>query len=532
MLINFLGGKQMSKKIQRLLTLLVTVVMAASLLAGCGTAGGGAGSAASAATEAVTSAASGSGAEAATTQTLDEVTLNIVLPGDPQPDQATVTAALEEAMKSDLNVKLNYSSIPWNDYAQKVKIMTASSEGIDIFWTYPELLGSLITSNSVAPLDDALAKAGQDLVAQIPSQYWPPVKTGGKTYAVPAAALGTSQGYQSVIVRKDLREKYGLSEIKSMDDLNNFYAAVLKNENGAIIPRAVGPNMNPNNVAGGFKPFYQRGLPSGVIIDMATMKAVNAFEQPEFKQGCDIQRDWYTKGYITKDVLSVKDERAPFYSGKAASENGDVYEYNTAIAKLSAIPGAQVEFVLILTSSAAYQETTTWNFQSVAAGSPNVERAVAFINWVQKSQANYDLMTLGVKDKHYVEDGNGVVSYPEGVDASKPPYNPYEWIWQNPAYMKTKKTDAQGFLDMLKHNDDAVTVKFSGMGFLFDPTPVKTEVAALSSLSADLMAPVVNGVADPAKFIPQLDQKAKDAGIDKVIAEVQKQLDAFVATQK
>ena len=459
-----------------------------------------------------------------------EVLLNIVLPGNPQPDQANVTAALEKALKAELNIKLKFSSIPWNDYADTVKIMATSGEGIDIFWTYPELLGSLMTSNSVAVLDSALKTVGKDLTANIPAEYWAPVKAKGKIFAVPSVALGTGQGFFKRIIRKDLREKYGLPEIKTLQDLNNFYAAVLENDPG-IIPLALGPNMQPNNVVGYTKAVYTRGLPNGLGIDMETMKAINVFESPDFKLGCTIFRNWYLNKYISKDLLLIKDEYAPFKEGKAASCNGDLYRFNEMSKALTTIPGAKVEFAKVYTGTDAYQEVTTWNFLSIAAHSKQIEKALAFINWIQKNQANYDLMTLGIKGIHYVEK-DGLISYPTGIDAANSPYSPYEWIWQNPKYMKAKISDVPDFLQMLKSYDSDVNTRFKGMGFLFDTSNVKTEIAAIDGLATELMVPLVNGVVDPAIVLPQLQKKAKAAEIDKVVDEAQKQLDAFMAAQK
>jgi putative aldouronate transport system substrate-binding protein len=462
----------------------------------------------------------------ATAKPLDQVTLNIVFPGDPQPDQASVNAAIEKAVKDELNVKLNYTYVPWDDYATKVKVMTSTGGNVDILWTHPELLAQLISSNSVAALDDAIAKVGKDLKANIPDYYWPVVQVKGKTYGVPAAQIGTAAGYATFTVRKDLREKYGLPEIKTLDDMLAFYAAVKKN-NPEIIPLSQSNTSFDLN----FKEEFVRGLPSGVGIDMNTMKAENMLDTPAYKKGLDFHRELFNKGYISKDVLSIKDFRAAFAAGKAASVIGDLPEYNINARTASAIPGAQVEFVRIQITPKVFQEVTTWNYQSIAAGSKNIERAVAFLNWFQKNQQNYDLLTLGVEGKHYVIK-DGAVNFPAGVDPAKPPYLPFEWIWQNPKFMKSKGTDVKGFFEAYKDYDKDVTLRFPAMGFLFDSSTIKTEVASLDSVNAEYGTVLKSGTADVDKVLPQFKEKMKQAGIDKAVAEVQKQLDAFVASKK
>jgi len=512
----------MSSVLKRLLVLLILFGMLTAVFTGCGaskTTDSSAGSSSQ-------SAASSSAGTIPEAPKLEEVTLNIVYPGDNQPDQATVNDAIEKASKDELNIKLNYQYVPWGDYEQKVRIMLTAGDGIDIFWSHPTLLASLVKTNSVLQLDELLAKVGNDLTAGLDEKYWPPVKFNGKTYGVPAGALGTTVGYLTFTVRQDLREKYGLAPIKTEDEFLAFLEAVKKNN----------PEMIPLTTQGGAFPVLhgttaEAGLPVGVTIDLKTLKAEDRLVLQDYLKGFKFIRDLYVKDYITKDILSVKDYRADFNTGKAASAPGDVYEYNNFSKALTAIPGTKAEFVKILLAEKPWQNTTTWNFQSVAAASKKAERAVMYLNWAQKDQKNYDLLTLGVENVHYVlKDGN--VNLPEGKDAVSIGYNPYEWLWQNPKYMKAKGSDAKDFLQLLKDFDKDSAFLSPIMGFTFDPTPVKTEVAALDSVAAKYQNTIASGLVDPEIELPKYDAAMKEVGLDKVIDEVQKQLDAFLASKK
>ncbi|MNC08728.1 hypothetical protein D3C75_563280 [compost metagenome] len=69
-------------------------------------------------------------------------------------------------------------------------------------------------------------------------------------------------------------------------------------------------------------------------------------------------------------------------------------------------------------------------------------------------------------------------------------------------------------------------------GFAFDPTPVKTEVAAINNVTKEFMPALYTGSVDPKTYLPKAAKKFKEAGLDKVIAEVQKQLDEWNQTKK
>lgn len=461
---------------------------------------------------------------APSSEALPVVTLNIVYPGDPQPDQDAVTAALEKKLAEDgVNVKLKYQYIPWGDYFQKLPIMLATGDQVDIMWTDPNLLGTFVKSNSIAPLDEALAKNGQAIIAALDEKYWPPVTVNGKKYGVPAGALGTTKGYYTATLRKDLREKYGLPEVKTMDDLLAYAEAVKTNN-----PEMIVFNEPPAGFLRG-EP-VQSTASDGIVFNYATLKAEAKYDRPQTMEDARFSRMLYEKGYIDKDVMVGRDIRADFNSGKAAIGGGDVYEYNN-YARNIAVDGAQVEFVSIPLTTEPYMPTTTWNFQSVAATSKNIDRAILFLNWIQQSEDNYDMMTNGIKGTHYdVKDGAIVV--PEGANAAKIGYAPPEWMWQNPKFLKPKASDAPDFMQQLQDFDKNTKLFSPIMGFNFDQTPVKTELAAMSTIENKYKYGITAGVLDPETAVLEYGAELKKAGLDKVIAEFQKQADAFLAASK
>jgi putative aldouronate transport system substrate-binding protein len=70
------------------------------------------------------------------------------------------------------------------------------------------------------------------------------------------------------------------------------------------------------------------------------------------------------------------------------------------------------------------------------------------------------------------------------------------------------------------------------LGFNFDPSKVTTEIAAVQNVKEEFWSSLMTGTVDPDKFIPQATSKFKAAGLDKIIAEAQSQLDAWKANQK
>lgn len=78
--------------------------------------------------------------------------------------------------------------------------------------------------------------------------------------------------------------------------------------------------------------------------------------------------------------------------------------------------------------------------------------------------------------------------------------------------------------DTKKVNNDAIPSKL--LGFSFDAEPVKAEIGKASAVYDEYYRSIDLGIANEAKYNEFL-AKLKDAGSDKIIAEMQKQIDAW-----
>jgi putative aldouronate transport system substrate-binding protein len=70
------------------------------------------------------------------------------------------------------------------------------------------------------------------------------------------------------------------------------------------------------------------------------------------------------------------------------------------------------------------------------------------------------------------------------------------------------------------------------VGFLFDASNLKTELANIQAEVISSFYPIKYGLVEYDKAYPQAVKKLKSAGIDKYIAEYQTQLKAFLESRK
>ena len=75
------------------------------------------------------------------------------------------------------------------------------------------------------------------------------------------------------------------------------------------------------------------------------------------------------------------------------------------------------------------------------------------------------------------------------------------------------------------------SVEAPSFGFDFDLNPVSTEVAGFGNVMDEFGKSLFTGSVDPEEYLPKLQEKLKATGIDKVIEEMQKQIDEWKANK-
>ena len=69
------------------------------------------------------------------------------------------------------------------------------------------------------------------------------------------------------------------------------------------------------------------------------------------------------------------------------------------------------------------------------------------------------------------------------------------------------------------------------LGFFFDLEPVSTVVAVFVNVMDEFGKSLYTGSVDPDEYLPKLQEKLEATGIDKVIEEMQKQIDEWKASK-
>lgn len=447
-------------------------------------------------------------------------------------DLGTVEKAINDITVPKINVKVKLKPMAISNYTQQVNLAIQSGEQLDVFHTLGDL-NQYISKNECAPLDDLLNNYGKETKQIVGDAFLKSTQANGKTYAIPAY-----KGYAlapDLVYRTDIMKELGVSpdSIKTIADLDALFAKV----------KAKYPNMIPIAPTNqGFSGVLStlNGVdyltddfmkPTAVLIGDNT-KVVDFYETDLFKERVKLARDWYNKGYIMKDAATSATLATELISSDRCFSYIASYSGKEAGAQISATTGKPIDMIRI---DQPYLSTTSVNAVSwaISANSKKQEAAMKFLNLTYSDKAVVNLLIYGIEGQDYVKVDADHVKYPEGKDPNTVPYTAQLSCGIIGNMFNQYAMQGQSTNDLkLMDSENKSSAKSKAFGFTFDSSPVKTEYSSVLNVINQYLPGLNCGSLDPDKEIPNFVKKLKEAGMDKIVAEKQKQLDAWLAKQK
>lgn len=440
-----------------------------------------------------------------------------------------VGAEINKITKEKINATVNIKTTSWAAWTQQSNLALVGGDKLDIIMTSSATMGTQVSKGFLLQLDDLLADHGQGIVDVMDPDYLKAASVDGKVYALPSIRdMAASYGF---MMRQDILEKYNIDakNIKTLDKVEEVFKTIKENE----------PNMTPlvmdgtNTPLTRFVPGMYDGLGDGIGVLPGhdnDLKVVNWFETPEYKELLDRMRKWYLAGYIVKDAATNQKPGATFVK----ADTGFSWQANLkpgADRQESVITSKPITSAEVLAPVMTTSQVAAINF-SIAKNSQNPQKAMEFLNLLYNDKDIINLMDWGVEGKHYVKESENVINYPEGTDPANPPYGINQgWMFGNQLLSYTfNGEDPEIYKKLEEFNNNAV--RSAALGFTYNPEPVKTELAAINNVVTQYQRGLETGTLDPEVNLPKFIQALKDAGIDKVLEEKQKQLDEWAKNNK
>lgn len=469
---------------------------------------------------------------------LSEVTLKMYLLGDKPKDYDLVYGEVNKLMKEKINATLDVQFIPWGDVSTKYPLLFSSGEDFDLIftatgWCY---YNQMATRNGFYEItEQMLQQYAPKTWENQPKVAWDQAKVDGKVYMVPNDQ--NEYGYNVLGIRGDLREKYGIAEIKSEADLEKYLDAVAKNEKDiAPIVNGGGQNLQwPFEVEGNNLALVKGSSSEPLFVYDVNDQSGKVLSMVDTQQYMDFvtkMKEFADKGYWSKNSIASKETRDDaFKSGKAAAMVWNVGSVANAVTTMNkSNPEWKAEVVDINPGAKKLINPYTNNGMAINATSKNPERALMAIDLLRHDRDIYDLTNYGIKGTHWEPVGEDKFKTLEAT-GNFPAGGVCPWGWHTPLNRRSVEEPAivQELTDVWAKND---TVHNPLETFSFDDSKVKNELTAINSVISQYGLPLNLGMVDVNSGVATYKEKLKAAGIDKVLQEVQAQADAYIKSQK
>ncbi|MEW9698241.1 extracellular solute-binding protein [Paenibacillus sp. SI8] len=516
----------MKSQAKKMYSVTMTLALAGTVAAGCSSTTAPATSPGATTTAQTTSAAEATKAPGSL-DTSKKVELQFYMLGDAPKDLPVIEAEINKLALKDLNATVKFNFTTWTDWDQKYKLLLSSGQPVDLIftadWTQYQAYAK---KGAFLPLDDLLPKAAPKLNSFVPKDMWDAVKIDGKIYTVPA----TYKEYVTTgfVWREDLRAKFNLPKPDSLANFEAYLAGIKKNVPD-IIPLAANSDVKTN-----LSDLYKNlnvdpigALPYGIQIPYKNPGEVTSYwGSPEHLNELKTMKKWQDSGYMSKNVLNVKDSMTDLItSGKAAANIGDnPSRFNDQKIKVAGThPDWQLEYYAApLIKGHAEPVHPIHNGFAVPKGSKNPERALAFYEKMVLDKTYNQLTEYGIEGKNYKVDNGYYTMIGDTNSNGFPRESMQGWAWRNPEFMLFDK-GYDGVKQIFQQLDKLQSPdKYTG--FAEDYTSYQAERAALEQVEKQYLYPLEAGlVADVDSGLKTFMEKAKAAGLEKIQAEYKKQ---------
>ncbi len=438
--------------------------------------------------------------------------------GTPQPDQDKVMEKVNEYTKEKIGVTLDLRMVDWGDYGQKMQVITSGGEEFDICFASDYALNA--QKGAYLEISDLLDSHGKELKEAINPLFLEGATINGSLYGIPA---NKEVGQQMVwAYNAKMAEDAGvdMTNVKSLEDLEKVLEVIKEKNPDLKMPMAAGANFMPNLP---FDLLLGENLPFGISLDGDTDKVVNIYETEEVKKTLNTLRRFYQKGFIHPQASSDTDPHEMSVENwfvrkeQFAPGAGEMWSSNA---------GYEVKYTA-MHDPLTINNSVTGSVMSISASSKNPEKAMEFLNLLNTDEYLRNLIDRGIEDVHYTTNEDGTITK---TDAAKG-YQMPSWALGNIFLTKSYDTDPKDRIEQYEEfNKKAVASPT--LGFYVDTTNISNEIATISNIVLEYKSPLFTGSVDVDKYLGQLNEKLKAAGIDDITKEIQRQYDEWKANNK
>ncbi len=464
-----------------------------------------------------------------------EVSIKLLTLGANDSSIPEMEEQINAVMVPAINAKIKIEPIPGRDYRTKISLAIQDNEKLDIFFAGgPMPVTSCISNEYAMDITDLLKERGSTILEK-EGVLLDAYTVDGRIYGVsmdlyPAVALG-------IHYNADMLEEAGLTapEEWTMESLTELGLALKEK-----LPDKYLMMRSDGHFAGDIASFYgieyfgNVNCSCGVFLDPEKdQEIVNLFTSDLFREYCLNNITWKEAGLVPADQATSMMTPAEMYqSGQAfcdwvlnsptqAVSDGASYSFNTR----------QAAFSNPRLSTSAAQERAF----IVADNCERPDKAVDVINFIFENKDVANILNYGIegKDWEFVEGSDQIIRYPEGVTGENVGWNRIVAYFGDGMDIAAMQPATDSFFEELKAFNDSAVVT-SSFGYTFDASEYQNELANCNAVVTEYISDLMYGEISADEldaYLEKFNSELEIAGINDIIAENQKQFEAWLAAK-
>ena len=460
-------------------------------------------------------------------------------------DLDMIQSALDEYFLEKLNCKVVLNIMDWGTYGDTVPTKLMSGEEVDLCTINTALsYNNYASMGAFYPIDTLWDEYGTEVKGLFNEGVWESLTINDHIYAVPI--LKDNCYIIGYIYNATLAEELGLdmeqgwSGLKEMEDFM-IEALALRDEK---FPEYKGMPLVASHAD--FSPFYMPmetfgcdriavcNIPGKEIApEYGTNTVFNAYESEEYREICLLKQRLVAAGVNAYD--------SSIYETSLTAEPSTLLDTAWGYTWISEeLYGDQYKTKLVLfdnpwTDSGNYTGAMT----AIGANCKNPERAMMALQLVNTDPYVATLLRFGIEGEHWEYDENHKMQLTNrNADVSNP-----GWLqWYGPFYGNltiVEAPESYGGPDgvmlqkMAEYNNKAILA--AHMGFVMDTSAIENELSACNNVLSEYGNLLWGGQLESQEAVNEavdkLIEKLKENGSDKIVEEVQRQIDAWEASK-
>lgn len=431
--------------------------------------------------------------------------------GDKPADYEAGMENMNVYLEEKLGLHLDLRFVEWAEWEETTNSIINNREYFDLMFVDVTSFNQFASMGALQDVTDLIYKYTPDLWQVMPEAVWSGARQAGRIYAVPA--YKDSALCQYWVFDDFYLQKYHVSpeDLNTWEDLGSYFTTLKEGEGEDFYPLLLskGANMNVFSEYDSFTCGLQM---IGVRPDDPERRVVCLLEEESVLEKLNYLRQWYLQGLINPDanVTGTLSAPRPFFLGIGWPGAEAVWQQTEGIEKV----------VIKKSFGPVYsRDSIQGSMNAISAQSDYKKEALMLLELINTDHRLRDMMAYGVEGRNFEYVSENVVRQLNND-------------WTVNAYtqgtffnMSTLEEQPEDVWEQLKQNNERAE-KSVLLDFEMDLRELGVELAACKKIWKEYASDLTTGAVEPEPAIAECLQKMRENGLDIIISEAQKQIDA------